>query len=49
VAPKDRASVAANLIHQRIGKNWRVVRMETLRDEHEQEVRGFIAYTSQPN
>ncbi len=49
VAPKDRAGVAANLIHQRIGKNWRVARIEPLRDEHEQEVRGFIAYTAQPN
>ena len=45
----ERPAVASNLIHQRIGKNWRVDKIETLRDDAEQEVKGFIAYTSQPN
>ncbi len=49
VAPAQRAAVASNVIHQRMGKNWHVIRVEPLRDEAEQEVRGFIAYTSQPN
>jgi len=49
VPPSQRAAVASNLIHERIGKNWRVARIEPLRDEAEQEVKGFIAYTSQPN
>ena len=45
----NRPAVASSLIHQRIGKNWNVTRIEPLRDEAEHEVRGFIAYTSQPN
>ncbi len=49
VAPKNRAEVASELIRKRIGKNWHVARLEALRDEHEEEVRGFLAYTSQPN
>ncbi len=49
VAPERRAAVAADVIHQRMGKNWRVSRVEPLRDQAEQEVKGFIAYTSQPN
>jgi hypothetical protein len=32
-----------------MGKNWHVSRVEPLRDQAEQEVKGFIAYTSQPN
>ncbi len=49
VAPDQRPAVAANVIHQRMGKNWHVSRVEPLRDQAEQEVKGFIAYTSQPN
>lgn len=45
----QRAAAASNVIHQRIGKNWHVARVEAIRDESEQEVKGFIAYTSQPN
>lgn len=47
VPEADRAHRAEALIHQRTGKNWRVVRVEPIRDEAEQEVKGFIAYTAQ--
>jgi len=30
-------------------KNWRVERLEPIRDEAAQEVKGFIAYTAQQN
>ena len=37
---------AEALIHQRTGKSWHVVRVEPIRDESEQEIKGFIAYTA---
>jgi hypothetical protein len=37
---------AAELIRQRTGKHLNVVRVEPIRDEAEQELKGFIAYTS---
>ena len=43
---EERASRAERLIHQRTGKFWHVVRVEPIRDETEQEVKGFIAYTA---
>ncbi len=47
-APESaRAGRAQLLIHQRTGKNWHVVRVEPIRDEDAQEVKGFIAYTDQ--
>ncbi len=46
---EKRAAAASEVIHQRMGKNWHVSRVEPLRDQAEQEVKGFIAYTSQPN
>lgn len=49
VPAANRIAVATSLIHQRLHKNWHIASIETLRDEREQEVRGFIAYTSQPN
>ncbi len=49
VAEPDRTAVAAKVIRQRTGKNWRVDRIEPIRDEAEHEVKGYIAYTSQPN
>jgi hypothetical protein len=42
----QRAQRAAQLIRQRTGKNWRVRRVEPIRDEAEQEIKGFIAYTT---
>ena len=45
----QRVAVASKVIHERIGKNWHVARVEPMRDEAEHEVKGFIAYTSQPN
>jgi hypothetical protein len=45
VPPQDRAKWAESLIQKRTGKKWRVVRVEPIRDEAEQETKGFIAYT----
>ena len=42
----ERAHRAENLIRQRTGKSWHVVRVEPIRDEAEQEIKGFIAYTA---
>lgn len=42
----SRPAEAQKLIHQRTGKNWRVVRVEPIRDESQQELKGFIAYTA---
>lgn len=42
----QRPEVAQRLIHQRTGKSWHVVRVEPIRDEAEQEIKGFIAYTA---
>jgi len=41
-----RASRAEALIRQRTGKSWQVSRVEPIRDETEQEIKGFIAYTA---
>ena len=49
VPASERVAVASRVIHQRIGKNWHVSRVEPMRDEAAHEVKGFIAYTSQPN
>ena len=43
---RNRANEAEKLIHQRTGKSWHVVRVEPIRDEAEQEIKGFIAYTA---
>jgi hypothetical protein len=47
VPESERANRAQRLIHQRTGKSWHVVRVERIRDEDAQEVKGFIAYTDQ--
>lgn len=41
----QRPQRAEKLIRQRTGKTWRVSRVEPIRDEAEQEIKGFIAYT----
>ena len=41
-----RPAAAEKLIRQRTGKSWHVVRVEPIRDEAEQEIKGFIAYTA---
>lgn len=46
VSEQARALRAEALIRQRTGKAWHVVRVEPIRDETEQEVKGFIAYTA---
>lgn len=43
---RQRPARAAQLIRERTGKNWRVIRVEPIRDEAEQEIKGFIAYTA---
>ena len=46
VPEKDRIERATELIRRKTGKQTKVVRIETIRDEAEQEIKGFIAYTS---
>jgi len=46
VPETDRPQRAEALIRQRTGKARHVVRVEPIRDEAEQEVKGFIAYTA---
>src|SRR5215469_9816990 len=46
VPDAQRPHQAETLIHQRTGKTWHVVRVEPIRDEAEQEIKGFIAYTA---
>ncbi len=43
---QQRSARAETLIRQRTGKSWHVVRVEPIRDEAEQEIKGFIAYTA---
>lgn len=42
----ERPARAERLIRDRTGKTWHVVRVEPIRDEAEQEIKGFIAYTA---
>lgn len=42
----SRPAQAEALIRKRTGKSWHVVRVEPIRDEAEQEIKGFIAYTA---
>jgi hypothetical protein len=42
----QRPGRAEALIKQRTGKAWHVARVEPIRDETEQEIKGFIAYTT---
>ena len=46
IAASQRAARAEALIHKRTGKRWHVVRVEPIRDEAEQDLKGFIAYTA---
>lgn len=46
VPQNARAAAAQALIRKRTGKTWHVVRVEPIRDEAEQEIKGFIAYTA---
>jgi hypothetical protein len=46
LAERDRPKRAEQLIHERTGKTWQVVRVEPIRDEAEGEIKGFIAYTA---
>jgi hypothetical protein len=46
VPEPERPTRARQLIHGRTGKNWHVVRVEPIRDESAQEIKGFIAYTA---
>ena len=43
---QQRTARAERLIRDRTGKTWHVVRVEPIRDEAEQEIKGFIAYTA---
>jgi hypothetical protein len=46
VPDSARPAQAEALIRKRMGKSWHVVRVEPIRDEAEQETKGFIAYTA---
>jgi hypothetical protein len=46
VPEPQRPGRAEALIKRRTGKAWRVLRVEPIRDEAEQEIKGFIAYTT---
>ncbi|MGH9619877.1 MAG: hypothetical protein ACRD45_09245 [Bryobacteraceae bacterium] len=46
ISPAARPAVAQKLIGKRTGKSWHVVRVEPIRDDAEQEIKGFIAYTA---
>ena len=41
-------TAAAGVIKQRTGRSLRVDKVEPIRDETEHEIKGYIAYTSQP-
>ena len=46
LSDSDRLKHSEELIQQRTGKLYRVVRVEPIRDETEKEIKGFIAYTT---
>lgn len=46
IPEQERSRRAQSLIRQRTGKSWNVMRVEPIRDEAEQEIKGFIAYTA---
>lgn len=43
---QQRLKRSETLIRERTGKSWHVVRVEPIRDEADEEVKGFIAYTA---
>jgi hypothetical protein len=49
IPESERAKRAETLIHERTGKAWHVIRVEPIRDEEAQEVKGYIAYTARRN
>jgi hypothetical protein len=46
VPESERPHRAAELIRQKTGKRVNVIRVDPIRDDAEQELKGFIAYTS---
>jgi hypothetical protein len=46
VPDKERVGRAAQLIHQKTGRPVRITRVDPIRDEAEEEITGFIAYTT---
>jgi hypothetical protein len=42
----DRPARAQTLIRERTGKNWHVTRVVPIRDKADQEIKGFLAYTT---
>lgn len=46
VPENQRPNRAQAIIRERTGKSWHVVRVEPIRDEAEQEIKGFMAYTA---
>jgi hypothetical protein len=46
IPEKDRTGRAAQLIRQKTGRPVRIIRVDPIRDEAEEEIKGFIAYTT---
>jgi hypothetical protein len=46
IPPSQRAARAQTLIRERTGKNWHVTRVVPIRDHADQEIKGFLAYTT---
>lgn len=46
VPDSARAARAQSLIRERTGKNWHVTRVVPIRDNADQEIKGFLAYTT---
>jgi hypothetical protein len=46
IPPSQRAARAQTLIRERTGKNWHVTRVVPIRDNADQEIKGFLAYTT---
>jgi hypothetical protein len=46
IPQSQRAARAQTLIRERTGKNWHVTRVTPIRDNADQEIKGFLAYTT---
>jgi hypothetical protein len=46
VPASQRAAKAQTLIRERTGKKWHVTRVVPIRDNSDQEIKGFLAYTT---
>jgi hypothetical protein len=49
LSEQERVGRAAELIRRKTGKKPKVLRLETIRDKPDAEIKGFIAYTTHQN